>query len=95
MMTDRESISEGGTRLSQEPTEMQEPAWVLAKSLLEVNETCTNTLEHFLLYSATNRLDDLPADKLSTQLESLIERQRRTVTELELAKDALDELASQ
>ena len=95
MMTEGERISEGEAALARGPEEMEEPAWVVVKSLLEVNDTCTDTLEQFLLYSATDRLDELPADELSVQLDELIERQRRTVTELKLARDAIRELDSQ
>lgn len=95
MMTDGERMTKGvGARVSRSDP-VDDPEWVVAKSLLEVNDTCTDTLQQFLLYSSTDRLDELPADELTLQLDELIERQRRAIAELELARDAIRELDSQ
>lgn len=95
MMTDGEHMTQGVGARFEGSAPVDDPAWVVAKSLLEVNDTCTDTLQRFLLYSSTDRVDELPADELSLQIDELIEQQRRTIAELELARDALRELDSQ
>jgi hypothetical protein len=95
MMADGKGVHEGDRSTSGQPPEIEEPAWVVVKSLLETNDTCTDVLEEFVLYSATNRMDELPADTLSARLDELIEKQRQTITELELARDAISELESE
>lgn len=92
MMTDGECFSEGLGARSPPSGELEAPEWVAVKSLLEVNDACTGALEEFMLYSTTGRMDDLPADELAVQLDELIEKQRRAITELELARDAIREL---
>ncbi|CAM2747314.1 hypothetical protein [Halobacterium salinarum] len=72
--------------------DIEDPTWVVVKSLLETNTATTNALETVMLYAATDRIDDLPADALAAHLDDLIETQRRTITELELARDAISEL---
>ncbi len=91
MMTDRDAGVREGESLSGGDS-MDDPEWVVAKSLLEVNNTCTDTLEAFLLYANRGRLDDLPAEELAAQLDELIEKQTRAVAELELARDAIADL---
>lgn len=94
MMTDGEYISEGLGARSDSSADVEVPEWVVVKSLLEVNDACSSALESVMLYSTTDRLDELPADELELQLDALIEKQRRTIAELELARDALRELDS-
>lgn len=94
MMTDGKFLSEGVSGSSNSAGNVEDPEWVVVKSLLEVNDACSKTLETVMLYSATDRLDDLPADDLGRQLDELIEKQRRTIVELELARDALADLDS-
>lgn len=89
MMTDRDAGVREGESLSGTDASIDEPEWVVAKSLLEVNNTCTDTLEAFLLYANRDRLDELPAEELASRLDELIEKQTRAVAELELARDAL------
>lgn len=96
MMTEDEDLREGGfgTR-SEQPDGMEEPAWVAVRSLLEVNDACTSALEEVMLYSSTGRLDGLDGDRLASHLDDLVEKQRRAVAELELARDAVRELDSE
>lgn len=89
MMTDRDAAGQEGESLSRMDGTMNDPEWVVAKSLLEVNNMSTDTLEAFLLYANRNRLDELPAEELAARLDELIEKQTRAVAELELARDAI------
>ncbi|WP_336036247.1 hypothetical protein [Halobacterium yunchengense] len=92
MMSDGDYCFEGVGPRIERTDQIADPQWAVVKSLLEVNSACTNTLEDFLLYSSTGRLEDLPAEELTARIDELAERQRRTLEELELAKEALREL---
>ena len=81
------TVSDSNTQLG-----VEAPEWAVVKSLLDVENTCTNTLEEFLLYATTDQLDDLPVEDLRRRLDDLIARQERAVAEMELAKRALTEL---
>lgn len=81
----------GAIRKGTEPPEYENPEWVVSKSLLEVNDACSRTLEEFLL-QATRPENDLSAEALEEQMDDLITRHERLIAELELAKRALGDL---
>lgn len=83
-------VSPGADQFEQ----VESPAWVVAKSLLDVERTCANTMEEFLLYATTDRVEELPATELETRIDELIVKQERAIAELELAKRALTDLDS-
>lgn len=89
MMTEEERGPEGEGGRVDRPDTMEDPEWVVAKSLLEVNDMCTSTLEQFMLYATSDRFDEVPEDHLGAQLDELIEKHTQAVVELELAKEAL------
>jgi hypothetical protein len=78
----------GAIRRGTEPSEYENPEWVVSKSLLEVNDACSRTLEEFLL-QATRSENDLSGEALEEQMDDLITRHERLIAELELAKRAL------
>lgn len=95
MTTERNAVRREGDSLSETGASVTEHEWVVAKSLLEVNSACTDTLEAFLLYASRDRLDEMPAEELADRLDDLIERQTRAIAELELARDAVVDLADE
>ena len=74
---------------------VEQPEWVVVKSLLDAQDTCTNTIEEFLLYTTTDKTEELPVEELRDRLDELIVRQERAVTEMKLAKRALTDLETE
>lgn len=66
------------------------PKWMLAKSLLDVNDACSRTLESLLL-QVTRDDSNVSDEELRRQLEDVIHRHEQLVNELELAREALEE----
>ncbi|WP_232686426.1 hypothetical protein [Halobacterium zhouii] len=71
---------------------VESPEWAVVKSLIDVENATTATMEEFLLHTTTDATDDLPVENLQERLDDLIAKQERAVAELELAKRALTEL---
>ncbi|MFC3477423.1 hypothetical protein [Halobacterium litoreum] len=88
-MGDRNTVQQSRGVLDVNGPQFENRQWIVAKSLLEVNDACTRTLEDLVFHATRPDADDR-SDQLKQQIDDMIRRHERLVAELELAREAID-----
>lgn len=91
-MGDRNLFQQTGDDVGGMDVEYEQHEWVVAKSLLDVNDACSRTLEELLVHATRDEAEAVDPAELRRQLEDVINRHERVLDELELARDALADL---